>query len=302
MVQDTSYSSEIYVGATRKKKWTCHRYETTNVDLDMNSPDAILDERTGVYVTSIPGSAKWLDPPNSLESVSLEDFPAILKGEKDRVISHGQQEIGVVVKCYSGIESQIKVCDIVETIGILEMPEDSQEDEHIAVVIHAITLKTKQLHEIVLSNREQLSPCTPHRRQELMAAELTRGKDLCIQHLTNIFEGDDLAAQSILLNLTSSLTHRNPIPLGSLPMNIYCVPTATTQRLLAFLQSVLPAVAIEKLSIESLNNQRLCPRSDGETLSAGRGQFIARMALIIDETNMQEGKLLDTGTSMNVGK
>jgi len=134
-----------------------------------------------------------------------------------------------------------------------------------------------------------------------MEAELTRGKDLCIQHLTNILEGDDLAAQSILLNLTSSLTHRNPIPLGSLPMNVYSVPTATTHKLLAFLQSVLPAVAIEKLSIEYLNKQRLFPQSDGEKLSAGRGQFVARTALIIDESHMQEGKLLDTGTSISVG-
>jgi len=162
MVQDTSYSHEIYVAATRKNNWTCHRYETVNVDLDMDSPDVILDERTGLYVTSIPGFAKWLEQANSLESLSLEDFPAILKGDKDRVISQGQREIGAVVKCCLGIESPIKVCDLVEIIGILEMPEASEEGEHIDVVIHAVTLKRKQLHDIALSSRERLSPCTPH--------------------------------------------------------------------------------------------------------------------------------------------
>jgi hypothetical protein len=129
--------------------------------VDINSHDAILDERTGIYVTSVPGAAKWLDPADLLETLSLEDSPAVLKGDKDRVVAHGQKELGVVVKCYSGIENSIKVCDLVEIIGILEMPEDSQDHEHANVVIHAVTLEKKRLHDIALSNREQLSPCNP---------------------------------------------------------------------------------------------------------------------------------------------
>jgi hypothetical protein len=178
MVQDTSFSQEIYIGATRKdnvhqplrhlltcKKWTCHRYETANVDVDINSPDAILDERTGIYVTSVPGAARWLDS-TSLETLSLEDVPTVLKGDKDRVVSAGQPEIGVVVKCYLGVENTVKVCDLVEIIGILECPEADEEEGPVDVVIHAITLKKKQLDEIVLATREKLSECIspPHRR------------------------------------------------------------------------------------------------------------------------------------------
>jgi hypothetical protein len=180
MVQDTSFSQEIYVGATRKdtvrqplwhlltdKKWTCHRYETANIDVDISSPDAILDERTGIYVTSVPGAARWLDP-TSLEDLSLEDVPTVLKGDKDRVVSAGQQEIGVVVKCYSGVENSVKVCDLVEIIGILEYPEADEKEGHIDVVIHAITLKKKQLNEIILATREKLSECIspPHRKRD----------------------------------------------------------------------------------------------------------------------------------------
>jgi hypothetical protein len=122
--------------------------------LDINSPGALLDERAGIYVASIPGAAKSLDSANFLEMLSLEDSPAILKGDKDRVVSCGQQGFGVVVKCYSGVENSIEVYDLVEIVGILEMPEDSQDQEHADVVIHAVTLKKKQLDDITLSNRE----------------------------------------------------------------------------------------------------------------------------------------------------
>jgi len=138
------------------KKWTYHRYETASIDVDIDSPDAILDERTGIYVTSVPGAARWLDPA-SLETLSLEDMPAVLRGDKDRVVSAEQHEIGVVVKCYSGIENTVKVCDLIEVIGILEVPEADEEDGHVDVVIHAVTLKKKRLDEIVLSTRDKLS-------------------------------------------------------------------------------------------------------------------------------------------------
>jgi Mini-chromosome maintenance replisome factor len=262
--------------------------------VDINSPDAILDERAGLYVTCVPGAARWLDP-TSLEDLSLEDVPTVLRGDKDRVVSAGQSETGVVVKCYSGVENTVKVCDLVEIIGILEYPEPDEEEGHIDVIIHAITLKKKQLDEIVLATREKLSLRISPPAAELMAAEMSKAKDLFIDHLTQLFEGDDLAAQSILLNLTTPLTHRNPIPLGHLPINIYSTPSATTKALTTFLQSVLPALAIQPLAIDLLNKTPLYPRSDGEKLFAGRGQYVSRTALVIDEAGLQEGKLGDTG-------
>lgn len=124
---------------------------------------------------------------------------------------------------------------------------------------------------------------------------MTKAKDLFIQHVTNLFEGDSLAAQSLLLNLTSTLTHRNPVPLGSMPMNIYSTPPEVVTKITTFIRSILPAVAVESISINSLNTQRIYPQSDGEKLSAGRGQLVSRTALIIDESHMQEGKLQDMG-------
>jgi hypothetical protein len=80
-------------------------------------------------------------------------------------------------------------------------------------------------------------------------------------------------------------------------MNIYSLPSPLISKITAFTKSILPAVAVQSVSIDTLNKQRIYPKSDGEKLSAGRGQLVSRTALIIDESNMQEGKLLDMGIS-----
>lgn len=121
----------------------------------LNDSDKVLDERNGVYVTSIPGAARWLDSSESLESLSLED-PVMLKGDKDRIVAQGQKEVGVEVKCYSRTENEMKVCDLVEVIGILEIPEEEVGDEN-GLVIHAVTFEKKLLSDVVLSPRETVS-------------------------------------------------------------------------------------------------------------------------------------------------
>ena len=129
----------------------------------------------------------------------------------------------------------------------------------------------------------------------LISAEISQAKELFLGYAISLFEGDSLAAQSLLLNLTSNLTHRNPTPLGSLPMNIYSASPEIITKVTTFIRSILPAVAVESISINSLNSQRIYPQSDGEKLSAGRGQLVSRTALVVDESKMQEGKLLDMG-------
>jgi Mini-chromosome maintenance replisome factor len=305
MVQDTSYSQEIYVGMTKShdvlplyfqlmKKWTFHRYgQSVVVDVDIHSPDTVLDERNGVYLTSIPGCARWLDSSESLESLSLDDSP--LRGDRDRVVSHGQKEIGAVVKCYSGLENSMRVCDLVEVVGILEMPDEHphEDDEDTReVIIHAVTIQKRQLNEIVTAKYGRLSSGTSS--MQTNPDNIKKAQTLFIQHVSGLFQGDTLAAKSVLLNMTSTVTHRSPVPLGSLPMNIYSTPAAISAKITTLFRSILPALAAESISLKSLNTERVYPQSDGEKLSAGRGQLVSRTAMVIED-NMQEGKLLDTG-------
>ena len=58
-------------------------------------------------------------------------------------------------------------------------------------------------------------------------------------------------------------------------------------------------MAVESISIDSLNSHRIYPQSDGENFSAGRGQLVSGTTLVVDESKMQEGKLLDMGSVLN---
>ena len=110
-------------------------------------------------MTSIPGSAKWFEASESLESLSLDEC-SLLKGDKERIVEHGQKQVGVVVNCYSGLENTLKVCDLVEVIGILEIPDEPVEGvDTTDVVIHAIIAQKKQLNTIVLEKLGRLSSC-----------------------------------------------------------------------------------------------------------------------------------------------
>ena len=118
------------------------------IEFDINSSNVKLDERHGVYMTSIPGITRWFEASDSIESLSLEESK--LQGDKERIVTYGQQkEIGVVVKCYCGAENKLKVCDLVEVLGILEVPES--EEENAEVVIHAVTLYPRQLNDVILA-------------------------------------------------------------------------------------------------------------------------------------------------------
>jgi len=206
-----------------------------------------------------------------------------------------QKGMGVVVKCYCGAENKLRVCDLVEIIGILEMPEEASEDDHNEMVIHAVTIQPRQLNNVVLGKCGSLSSGAWSHCDDLLVADIAKARDVLLNHVTDILAGDKLAAKSVLLNLTSSLTHRNPTPLGQIPLNIYSTSSEIITDLTLFIRSVLPAVAYESISIDNLNSTRLYAKSDGEQFSAGRGQFVPRTAMILDETSMKEGKLLDTG-------
>jgi hypothetical protein len=258
----------------------------------MNSPDIKLDERQAIYVTSIPGCTRWFELPDTIESLSLDENSS-LEGDNERIIKYGQQKgVGAIVKCYCGVESKIRVCDLVEIIGILEVPEETNDRE---VILHAVTIQPRSLRDLVLSRHKPLSSGTWYAHDANSSVEISRARDLFVKFLSTMFEGDTLAAESLLLSVISSITHRNPTAIGTLSMDIYSTPTHVVTNLTTFLRSVLPAVAVESISVDGLNSTRLYPNSDGERFSAGRGQFVARTTLVIDESNLQEGKLQDIG-------
>jgi hypothetical protein len=75
-----------------------------------------------------------------------------------RISAYGQREVGVVVKCYLRAEESLKVCDLIEVVGVLEISEDTEGDEvSPSVAIHAVTIQKKQLKDLVVQKYGRLS-------------------------------------------------------------------------------------------------------------------------------------------------
>ena len=65
MVQDTSYSPEMYLSSVKDSRcggWGLDATEELPEDLDLHSDFNVLKERDVIWAVSIPGEGHWCDP------------------------------------------------------------------------------------------------------------------------------------------------------------------------------------------------------------------------------------------------
>lgn len=89
------------------------------------------------------------------------------------------------------------------------------------------------------------------------------------------------------------------MPLGKFSLNLtHCPPTKEYGQLIhTFIQALVTKSHFLPLSIENMNNLRLCPEKDytANRLKSGVLQLSADTSLIIDETQLQPGQLESVG-------
>eukprot|EP00899_Mesostigma_viride_P012749 jgi/Mesvir1/21475/Mv03928-RA.4 len=126
--------------------------------------------------------------------------------------------------------------------------------------------------------------------------------------LTAVCGGDQLAAEYLLLVLVSRVYGRaDPIPLGSLPLNLVlkperlgpCSPSDMARRIETAVAALRPLTARLPLSLGTLNAAPLCPYKDytSDRLVARPLQLADGTLLCVDEIAMSAGKLEPTGVS-----
>lgn len=71
---------------------------------------------------------------------------------------------------------------------------------------------------------------------------------------------------------------------------------ASTPALYSVLSKLLPLLSIVQFSLETLNNDRFTPESSGEDLSSGYLQVPAGSVMLLTETGVQEGNVVEKGT------
>ncbi|KAJ3302425.1 hypothetical protein HDV03_004969 [Kappamyces sp. JEL0829] len=192
--------------------------------------------------------------------------------------------------------------DVVEVIGFLELPNETQEvDEHTGLANIVPTIHCVSFEPVSPSS---LPNPIPDVQGEVLpkAAQL---RDHAISSIQTVLLGDRVAAEYLYLSLFSNSTERLAgVPSGQLPLNIYSpsFDKKAVGDLLLVLQKIKPDIALLPLSISSLNNslwmQPHQARHDADHgLCRGEFQAPSETCFLFDETEMDVGNLTERGTT-----
>ncbi|GMY08375.1 mini-chromosome maintenance complex-binding protein [Fagus crenata] len=217
-----------------------------------------------------------------------------------------------LVKIYDSPESDLKLNDVFEFIGVLtfdsEVPVDKDDHDELSngfsedALAHLPPNKVPRLHCLIhrkltvpdfLHSSPTMEP-KPHLVKEIRAALL--------RHLTAVLGNDSFAAHFMLLHLLSRVhTRVDTLAVGKLSLNLTGFSKESVSlfghRLSHAVKDLLPFTHCIPLTVEYLNSASLAPKKDYETnrLITGVLQLAEGSHLIIDETQLESGTLNSVG-------
>ncbi|KAK9742259.1 hypothetical protein RND81_03G159400 [Saponaria officinalis] len=215
-----------------------------------------------------------------------------------------------LVKVYNSPESDLKLNEIFEFIGVLSFDSELNNEEADQLSSSLCADELVQLPPVKVPRIH----CIVHRKlgvQDFVHGStlsepnpsLIRGiRDSLLTHLTTVLGNDGVAAQFLLLHLLSRVHARvDSVAVGKLSLNLtsFSKETASifTDPLTLTLKKLLPFTQHVPLTIEYLNNSHLSPKKDYQAnkLVPGVLQLAEGSHLIIDETQLQAGNLNSIG-------
>ncbi|KAI3815944.1 hypothetical protein L1987_15628 [Smallanthus sonchifolius] len=214
-----------------------------------------------------------------------------------------------LVKVYDTPESDLKLNDVFEFIGVVTFDTDVKDDEHEledcfdrdelvnlpsskVPRLHCLVHKKLSLNDMVFSS-PILEP-KPH---------LIKGlRESLLHHLTIVLGNDELAAHFMLLHLLSKVHVRvDSIAVGKLSLNLTTFDKSSMSvfgnRIDAAVKNLLPFSQCIPFTVEYLNTASLAPVKDYQTnrLVPGVLQCAEGSHFTIDETQLQSGTLNSNG-------
>ncbi|KAI9443235.1 mini-chromosome maintenance replisome factor-domain-containing protein [Lactarius indigo] len=274
LVQDTSLSPEIYLSRLRDGK--CGGWGMTEIPQD-DGEDSDFDynhlrDCAVLWAISVPGETEWYQSASDGYPSARGEFPRETSYHVESLRAHKYPipegvHYGVQIKMYSNSGNDIpKTTDVLNLVGIL-----SNEPRHRLDVFEASP-----------------DPFQHHVREELLSwiADEALG-------------GDRDAAEWVLLTCVARVQSRtrslNP---PSLTLSHFPSPTSSPPTLPALchlLSLVLPLHVTLSLSLDLLNSVPFAPESVNEDLHSGYLQLAQGTAVLMTESGIQEGKLVELG-------
>ncbi|XP_062570904.1 mini-chromosome maintenance complex-binding protein-like [Saccostrea cucullata] len=237
---------------------------------------------------------------------------------------HGEKGMPCLVKIYEDMDG-FAVNDMVEFIGVLSVDpslahfheENRSDGIQSSIEGYEEPMEEKdahapppslvpRLHALVHHKLKHNNPHVSTEKDKLesdvssLRTEIFTLRRQILSALEQVMLGDSLAAEYFLCHLISSVYGRADVmPLGKFSLNItHCPPTKEYGQLIhTFMEALTTKCHFLPLSIENMNNLRLCPEKDytANRLKSGVLQLSADTSLIIDETQLQPGQLEAVG-------
>ncbi|KAG0036963.1 hypothetical protein BGZ82_003384 [Podila clonocystis] len=307
MVQDTELSQEVALFAsassTKPDENKAHGSDP-NQDL--------MDLRNSYYCVSIPGETEWVKKYERKANVDLEAAVQGLKLENSQESSNvlperfpfaGQDHFAAVVKTHNS-DVSIGVTDMVEVIGVLGASDKVMTGDGFEIHDESDGPRIPTVHAILMRKVED------HGHPELdvdgfpskddvkrVTKEALAIRKELIDYITSALKGDTLAAELVLLHYLARV-HSRPsgTVLGKFSLNLKESRSGSPvfEDLLRVTKNLLPKVHALPLTLKNLNDEFYFPRGD-EQLSSGVLQVTRGTTLIMDETALEEGTLMEKG-------
>ncbi|KAF9924162.1 hypothetical protein FBU30_005830 [Linnemannia zychae] len=322
MVQDTELSQEVALFASTisskpngEEAFVCHRYSDGPQEdqiLASHQHQDLMDLRNSYYCVSIPGQTQWAkDAINTKNSGLNSDFEGMkLEETKESEVIAGRfpfptvNHFAAVVKTHSS-DISIGVTDMVEVIGILgasdkvssgdsfDFHEESASGPRVPT-IHAILMNKIEDHghpELAANGRPLENDI------EKVARDAKAVREELIQYIAQAVRGDKFAAELVLLHLLARVYSRpSGAVLGKFTLNLKdsVSNSPVAKSLEKIVTNILPKVHVIPMTLENLNKNYFYPRGD-DHLYSGMLQVTRGTLLLLDETAMEEGTLVDQG-------
>ncbi|XP_061368046.1 mini-chromosome maintenance complex-binding protein [Gastrolobium bilobum] len=247
----------------------------------------------------------------SLASQSQGAVPDIVGSSMSLVPDLEGNSPACVVKIYDSPESELKLNDIFEFVGILTSDPELQEDTEDTDLSNGLC--EDPLHHFPPNKVPRLH-CFIHRKLAVRdflqnnptvepKPDFVKGiREALLRHLTAVLGNDDVAAHFMLLHLLSKVHARvDALAVGKLSVNLTCFSKETAcifgKQLNPAIKNLLPFTHCIPLTVEYLNGASLAPKKNYDTnrLETGVLQLAEGSHLIVDETKLEVGILNSMG-------
>ncbi|CAH2058608.1 unnamed protein product [Thlaspi arvense] len=263
-----------------------NREKRVRVDEEMTDSMATNTSEAGLNGSPF----KKLKAGEATSSASESQVPRTNGAPQSSVIppATSQDSLTCLVKIYDSPESELKLNDVVEFLGVLTFDPVTTMD-----------MDSLDENSDDLSEAESVQMPSGKLKSPQIFKEIREG---LMKYLTDLLGNDHIAAQFLLLHLLSKVHGRvDNVAVGKLSLNLIHLNKESMSifgtQLSNALKSLLPFTQSIPLTIEYLNTTSLGPKKDYgiNRLVPGVLQIADGTHLILDETELQPGTLNSAG-------